>query len=143
MHLLPSKLKRALALASCAALTTVGIGLSTHPAEAATVPGMYIDVNGYGAGTGLIDGATGSVTSVLTATGGGTCTLANGTATIASFDTGTTTTATRGAVCHLYDATADYTLTFTNLVGVSQTFYRTCVWVLGSQTCSVRGINKI
>lgn len=143
MHLVPSTFKRALTLGACAALASTGLMLATPAADAATVPGISIDVNGYGAAVGKIDGATGTVTSVLTATGAGTCTLANGTATIASFDTGNTTTATTGAVCHLYDATAEYTLTFTNLVGASQTFYRTCVWALGAQTCSVRGVNKI
>ncbi len=138
-----SSFKRTMILGVCAAVASVGMGLGAQPAQAAVVPGIYIDVDGYGAANGLIDGATGSVTSVLTATGAGTCTLANGSAIIADFALGATTTHTDGAFCNLYDAHADYTLTFTNFVGVSQTWYRTCVWVLGAQTCSVRGTNKI
>lgn len=138
-----SKIKRTLTLGMCATLASVGMGLGAQAAQAATVPGIYIDVDGYGAATGLIDGASGTVTSVLTAVGGGTCTLANGPAIIDGFNLGGTNTHTGGALCLLYDAHADYTLTFTNLIGVSQSFYRTCVWVLGNQTCTVRGVNKL
>ena len=103
-------------------------------------------MDGYGAADGKVGGAPGSFTSVLTASGSGTCALANGTANIAAFDTDSgnpSLTHTNGALCSLYNATVEYTLTFTAVIGATQTFYRSCVWVLGKQTCTIQGLNAL
>lgn len=121
---------------------TATAGLVTVPsaASAATIS-ISIDVSSSGAATGSVGGIGGSYTSVLTATGGGTCALLNAPAVIAGFDSGSgnpSTTSTAGA-CTLYNATVDYTLTYTSVLGVTGTYYRTCVWELGTQICTPRG----
>ena len=143
MRVAPSKFKRAITVGAAAALMCGGLAALAQPASAAIKPGMFIFVDAYGGASGLVDGATGSITSVLTAPGAGTGALANGTASIATFDTGADTTSTPVAVCPLYDATADDTLIYVSSNGISQTFYRTCAWVLGGQTCSVRSVSTI
>ena len=146
MHLAQT-LKRAAAVSGVAMLATFTLGLTPTPATAGTyLPGAYIDVDGYGAAVGYAYGSAPSYTAVLTASGGGTCTLANGTATIADFGQHKGKPArprTDGAVCHLYNATVDYTMTVTPIVGGSSTIYRTCVWELGNQICTVRGVDFI
>ncbi|MEO6204971.1 MAG: hypothetical protein ABIO67_06270 [Mycobacteriales bacterium] len=147
MRLHPSTLKRTAALAGLAAVATVSLGFTSAPAQAgAVVPGIAIDVDGYGGGVGYVAGPAASYSAVLTATGGGTCLLANGAASIATFGSNTGNPArprTDGALCHLYNAVVDYTIVATPLVGLSTTFYRTCVWELGSQICTVRGVDLL
>lgn len=126
-----------------AALTVTGTaGLVAVPtaANAATIS-VSIDVSSSGGATGSVGGIGGSYTSALTATGGGTCALLNSPVVIADFDTGSgnpSTTSTAGA-CTLFNGTVSYTLTYTSLLGVTGTYYRTCVWELGTQICTPRG----
>lgn len=128
-----------------AALTVTGTaGLVAVPtaANAATIFAS-IDVSSNGAAVGSVGGIGGSYTSVLTATGGGTCALLNAPSVIADADTGSgnpSTTSTEGG-CTLFNATVEYTLTYTSVLGVTGVFYRTCVWELGTQICSPRGVS--
>ena len=113
------------------------------PAANAATLSVSIGVSGNGAASGTVSGIGSSYTSVLTASGTGTCALLNGVVTVADFDTGAgnpSTTSTSGAPCTLYDATVEYTLTYTSVLGASGTFYRTCKWVLGNKTCSPAGL---
>jgi hypothetical protein len=109
-------------------------------------PGVAIDVDGYGSAVGYVTGPATSYTAYLTATGAGSCLLANGVVQIATFGSATGDPArprTGGALCHLYDAHVDYTIVATPLVGLSTTFYRSCTWELGNQICTVRGVDLL
>lgn len=137
MHLLNGFMRRGLLFLAISLLSTVGLG-SVAPAQASTF-GVSISVNSIGAATGTVSGIGGPYTTVLTATGAATCSLTNGPAVLVDYDTATgnpAVTNTSGFVCHPYDGTTDYTLTYTGGVGVSGTFYRSCVWVLGNPTCT-------
>lgn len=111
------------------------------PAAHASTFMVKISVAANGAATGSVGGIGATYTAVLTASGAGTCTLANGPTVIADFGIGSGNPAvatTRGG-CTLYNATADYTLTYTSVAGVTSTWYRSCVWTLGLQTCTPEG----
>jgi hypothetical protein len=106
-----------------------GVARCPHARERSE-PGRYvlgrIGVGSHGEAHGAVTDTinpSSVYTTVLTATGGGTCALD-----------------TQGG-CTLYDATVDYTLTYTTVVGVTSSFYRTCTWVLGKATCSVPSLN--
>jgi len=82
-------------------------------------------------------------TTVLTASGGGTCLLATGEVTITGVDTATgnpSNTSTAGA-CNLFNGTVQYTLTWTSVLGTSGQLQKTCVWADGIQVCTPSAVH--
>jgi len=137
-----SLVNRVMTVAAAGCLATAGLGLASPAANAATLA-VSISVSGNGAATGSVSGIGSSYTSVLTASGTGTCALLNGAVTIADFGTGSgnpSVTTTSGAPCTVFDGSVEYTLTYTSVLGASGSFYRTCKWVIGNLTCSPRGV---
>ena len=128
--------------------TLAAVPLFTSPAQAATV-----DVNLAGSfdasiEVGLNAAATGNVSdtinptvsylTALTATGGGTCLLATGEVAVTGVNTANgnpSVTHTLGS-CNLYNASVEYTLTWTSILGTTGQFQRSCEWVIGIQICS-------
>lgn len=141
------RLHRLISRTALVATATAGLMLpAMSPAHAAITPGAGIGVDGYGGGFGHVEGPALSYTAYLTATGGGTCTLANGVVNIADLgndDGNPANPTTDGAVCHLYDAHVDYVLVATPLIGASITFYRSCTWALGIQICTPEGVQGV
>src|SRR5690348_6898405 len=86
---------------------------------------------------------TTSYITALTATGSGTCSLAGAEVVIDGVSTASGNPAythTAGA-CTLYNATVEYTLTWTSILGTTGQFQRTCVWVIGIQEWSPPGVS--
>lgn len=140
-------LHRLISRTALVATATAGLILpAMSPAHAAITPGAGIGVDGYGGAVGYVSGPAASYTAYLTATGGGTCTVANGAVPIVGLGSDSGNPAeptTGGAVCHLYDAHVDYVLVATPLVGASITFYRSCTWALGIQVCTPAGVQGL
>lgn len=137
----PARFLRNVTVGAALTLTGTAALVAVPSAASAATISVYIDVASSGAAIGYVGGIGGGYTSVLTATGGGTCTLLNAAVTIADYDTGygnPSWTDTAGA-CTLYNATVEYTLTYTSVLGVTGVYYRTCVWELGTQICTPRG----
>ena len=82
-------------------------------------------------------------TTVLTATGGGTCLLTTGEVTIQGVSTASgnpARTSTAGA-CNLYNATVQYTLTWTSVLGTTGQLQKTCVWAIGIMVCTPSAVH--
>jgi hypothetical protein len=77
--------------------------------------GVHISVDAYGAAAGSVSGVGGPISSILTASGTGTCALANGAVVILGTDqdpgNNPSLTSTPGSYCQIYDGTVEYTLT--------------------------------
>ena len=100
-----------------------------------------IEVGLNAAATGTVSDTinpTVSYVTALTATGGGTCLLATGEVAVTGVNTATgnpSVTHTLGS-CNLYNASVEYTLTWTSILGTTGQFQRSCEWVIGIQVCS-------
>ena len=125
------------------------VPLLASPANAVSTDGAFfagIAVTSTGAAIGTVSDTINpntAYTTVLTATGTGTCALFTGEIIIASADIGSgnpSVTHTAGS-CHLYNASVLYTLTWTSLLGTSAQFQEACVWILGNQTCTLPSLN--
>lgn len=125
---------------------TLGLGTVTAPAHAdIDLTGQFrvsIDVANNGAAVGFVSDTINTDSSyfiVLTASGSGTCGLTGPVVTIADFGTdgfsNPASTSTAGA-CALYNASVEYTLTWTSILGTTATLPVSCNWTLGAKRCT-------
>ncbi len=130
--------------------STMGLTSIASPAHASLINlgGKFIakiDVAQNGAAVGTVSDTISTDSTyytVLTATGGGTCSLLSPTVVITDVDydgfSNPSMTSTEGA-CNLYNATVEYTLTWTSILGTTGVLPVTCDWVLGTKTCTLQG----
>jgi hypothetical protein len=142
---IPCKARWLRRAAVVAAVPMMIISLMAGPASAVDLTGIFtvsinpVTANGSAFGTlsdGLNPGT--SYITALTATGSGTCSLTGTEVVIDGVSTASGNPAythTLGA-CDLYNATVEYTLTWTSILGTTGQFQRTCVWVIGIQVCT-------
>lgn len=136
--------KRRIGLLAIAAVGATCMALiPASSASALNLKGAFdagITVANNGAADGSVSDTINSSNYItaLTASGGGTCLLLTGEATVSGVNTGTgnpARTHTPGT-CNLFDATAVYTLTWTSVGGLSGSLQVSCNWILGNKACS-------
>lgn len=77
-----------------------------------------------------------SYTVALSADGGGTCSSGEGTIQAVADGSGNPVTVSTPGTCRLADGTVHYTLVWVSALGTTGQLDVTCVWALGSATCT-------